>query len=395
MLHKLIDRSPDLKRLRDEGFEVQVNGALLLVSGVPYLNSDKQVKRGTLVTALTIGGDKVGKPNTHVIHFIGDHPCNKDSTIISQLSHSNKNKTLAQGIIINRSFSHKPGRSYHDYYEKITTYVGVIESPVRSINPDITARTYKLVESEDCESVFNYPDTNSSRAEITAIADKLKGQRILIIGLGGTGSYVLDFVAKTPVAEIHLYDKDQFLLHNAFRAPGAPDQEILKQTPPKVEYYYSIYSRMHKGIVPHTEYVTEDNLNELVNFDFVFICLDKGAIKRKLIDFFSANKISFSDVGIGVVLADDDKLIGQVRVTSGINGELGDILEKGRISFSDGDDDDGYKQNIQIAELNALNATYAVIKWKKHCGFYGQAEDERHSIYLIDDNSVINEDLNP
>lgn len=94
------------------------------------------------------------------------------------------------------------------------------------------------------------------------------------------------------------------------------------------------------------------------------------------------------------MVADDNKLIGQVRVTSSLNGELGNILEKGQISFSDGDEDDGYKQNIQIAELNALNAVHAVIKWKKHWGFYGQAEDERHSIYLIDDNSVINEDLN-
>jgi tRNA A37 threonylcarbamoyladenosine dehydratase len=34
-----------------------------------------------------------------------------------------------------------------------------------------------------------------------AINDKLKPLRIGIVGLGGTGSYVLDFVAKTPVKE--------------------------------------------------------------------------------------------------------------------------------------------------------------------------------------------------
>lgn len=395
MLHKPIDRSPDLKRLRDEGFEVSIRGTYVLVSGVPYLNSNRQVERGTLASELTVAGDKAGKPSNHVIHFIGEHPCNKDGLQINQLVHSTTKKNLGNELVVDRSFSHKPVAGYANYYEKFTTYIGVISGPVRSENYDITAQTYKYVASDQSESAFHYPDTNSSRAEINVISDKLKGQRILIIGMGGTGSYVLDFVAKTPVAEIHLYDEDQFLLHNAFRAPGAPDVNTVKQSPSKVDYFHGIYSRMHKGIKPHAEYVTAENLDKLVNFDYVFICVDKGLIKRKLVEFFSAHKMSFSDVGIGVVVADNHKLVGQVRVTSSFDGELGNVLQKGRICFSDGDEEDGYKQNIQIAELNALNAAHAVIKWKKYCGFYGQAEDERNSIYLIDDNSVINEDLNP
>jgi tRNA A37 threonylcarbamoyladenosine dehydratase len=51
---------------------------------------------------------------------------------------------------------------------------------------------------------------------------------------GGTGSYVLDFVAKTPVKEIHLFDGDIFDQHNAFRAPGAPSGEELEQRLKKV-----------------------------------------------------------------------------------------------------------------------------------------------------------------
>jgi hypothetical protein len=37
-------------------------------------------------------------------------------------------------------------------------------------------------------------------------------------GLGGTGSYILDLVSKTPVNEILLFDSDDFLQHNAFRS---------------------------------------------------------------------------------------------------------------------------------------------------------------------------------
>ena len=71
------------------------------------------------------------------------------------------------------------------------------------------------------------------------------GERVAIVGLGGTGSYVLDFVAKTPVQEIHLFDGDEFLTHNAFRAPGAASLEALRRKPKKVDYLAAIYSNMH------------------------------------------------------------------------------------------------------------------------------------------------------
>ena len=53
-------------------------------------------------------------------------------------------------------------------------------------------------------------------------------KKIIILGLGGTGSYILDLVAKTPVKEIHLYDGDTFYQHNAFRSPGAPSSDELR-----------------------------------------------------------------------------------------------------------------------------------------------------------------------
>ena len=46
-------------------------------------------------------------------------------------------------------------------------------------------------------------------------------KKVVIVGLGGTGGYLLDLLAKTPIEEIHLYDDDIFGTHNAFRAPGA------------------------------------------------------------------------------------------------------------------------------------------------------------------------------
>ncbi|MGO9047784.1 MAG: hypothetical protein ACLQFW_13010 [Xanthobacteraceae bacterium] len=63
-----------------------------------------------------------------------------------------------------------------------------------------------------------------------------------------------------------------------------------------------------------------------------------------------------------------------------------------RISFV-GDDNDLYAQNIQIADLNALNAALAVVKWKKLCGFYADLRKEHFSTYTIDGNALTNEDI--
>jgi len=391
---KLIDHSPDIKRLRDEGYEVKVEVTYLIVSGVPYFNSKLEICYGTLVTDLTLAGNVTSRPNNHVIHFIGEHPCNKNGTAISALTYIDNPTSLTSNLIVDRSFSNKPKDGYKDYYEKITTYINVISAPVRSVDYNISAQTYKLVDSTDLSSVFNYPDTNTSRAEIGILSEKLENQRVAIIGLGGTGSYILDLIAKTPLSEIHLFDADKFQTHNAFRAPGAPDLQTLIDMPSKVEYLSNIYSKMHKKIITHSTFITKSNLNELVDINFVFICIDKGSIKKDIITYLNENKKKFVDVGMGVELTEANSIIGLIRVTSsGNNGEIDHIINKNRISFSDGGEEDIYRQNIQIAELNALNATLAVIKWKKMCGFYYQAENEKHSLYSIDDNTILNDDF--
>ncbi|MCP2936603.1 ThiF family adenylyltransferase, partial [Salmonella enterica subsp. enterica serovar Typhimurium] len=87
---------------------------------------------------------------------------------------------------------------------------------------------------------------------------------------------MFDLVAKTPTEEIHLYDGDTFKQHNAFRAPGAAAGEDLAAEPMKVAYFEAIYSKMRRGIVAHPEYVGAENIDQLRDADFVFICIDDG-----------------------------------------------------------------------------------------------------------------------
>ena len=61
------------------------------------------------------------------------------------------------------------------------------------------------------------------------------------------------------------------------------------------------------------------------------------------------------------------------------------------IDLSGADDlDDEYERNAQMAELNALNAALAVIKWKKIRGIYSDFGCELHCLYALDGNRLIN-----
>jgi hypothetical protein len=323
---------------------------------------------------------------------MGDHPCNKDGSEIAKIKHQSAETRLDRDLVVHHSFSSKPTTgSYNDYYDKMTTYATIIASPAQSIDPNVTARTFPVIESTEDESVFNYIDTASSRAGINVVMRKLELGTIGIVGLGGTGSYVLDLVAKTPVRDIHLFDGDKFLQHNAFRSPGGPSVEELRKRPQKVAYWRDRYSTMRRRIVAHDGYIDASNVDQLRAMDFVFLCLDTGAAKRLIIETLENAGIAFIDVGMGVYLV-EEALAGVLRVTTSTAEQRDHVRSKSRISFADGDGNNEYSQDIQIADLNALNAALAVVKWKKLRGFYLDLEKEHHSTYTIDGNTLINDD---
>jgi hypothetical protein len=123
--------------------------------------------------------------------------------------------------------------------------------------------------------------------------------------------------------------------------------------------------------------------------DFVFVCLDKNSPKKLIVEKLEEFNIPFTDVGMGIQL-NDNVLGGIVRVTTS-TAQMRDDL-RSRVSFEDAPGDDDYNRNIQIADLNALNAALAVIKWKKVFGFYRDLKSEHHSQFSIDTNLLLNED---
>lgn len=389
MSRELLNRNPDLKRLVDEGYFVQIRGGLLLMREVPYVNAGKEVRTGTLISSLNLAGDVTQKPDTHQVWFDGEFPCHADGAQIKGIQHSSSDFNLGHGVTAKHHFSSKPDGGYKDYYEKMTTYAGVLAGPAVVLKPGTTARTFRAPEEED-DGPFNYTETASDRVGIGALTELFTQEIVSIIGLGGTGSYTLDFVAKTPVREIRLFDADEFLQHNAFRAPGAASLEELREVLLKVEYFKRKFSLMHRRIVAHGIHLKADNLHLLNGTTFAFLSMDAGEEKRLVIGKLEALGVPFIDSGMGLEL-NDGSLGGILRVTAS-TPEKRDHVHEGRISFTGGGLDDIYSSNIQVADLNALNAVMAIIKWKKIRGFYRDLEREHHSTYTTDGNMLLNGD---
>ena len=254
------------------------------------------------------------------------------------------------------------------------------------------------VARETVSGPFRYLENASSLAGIVVLAETLAADRIGIVGVGGTGSYILDYVSKTRVAEIHLFDGDRFLQHNAFRAPGATTFEDLEGSPYKVDLFAERYSAMRAGIVPHPAPVTPDDIPALAALDFLFVSVDDDDTRSWLLPALQERRVAFIDVGMGLEHLGDE-LAGVLRTsTSTEDGRCHEPYLRRIRDLNENRDAEGtrrvdprwHRRNIQIVELNALNAAFAVIRWKKYRGFYADREGELQSTYTLDGNQLVN-----
>ncbi len=132
------------------------------------------------------------------------------------------------------------------------------------------------------------------------------------------------------------------------------------------------------------------NTSLLEGVTFAFISMDAGEEKRSVIMALEAMGASFIDLGMGLEL-DEGSLGGIVRATASTPAMRQHVHET-RVSFAGGAERNIYASNIQVADLNALNAALAVVKWKKIREFYRDLEREHHCTYTTDGNQLQNGD---
>ena len=148
---------------------------------------------------------------------------------------------------------------------------------------------------------------------------------------------------------------------------------------------------MRRGIIPHAYYVTDDNVDELLDADFGFLAVDDNPTREMIAKALEPANKPFIDVGMGLYEA-DGSIGGQVRVTSSFPGHRDHLWDDRHRLPTSSSADELYRQNVQIVDLNALNAALAIARWKRHYGVFADLDHEHHSIYTIDGNDILNED---
>ena len=391
MFQILVSHNNDLRRLVEKGYAVAFDRNHLVVRDIPYLGSESQLQIGAIVAKLVFIDQECVTQTDHQVFFAGSVPCGLDRKPISNLGGGSTQITLSEAskdVVVERSFSNKPKNTgkFLDFFDKIKSYVAIISGPAIELH-GTNPYTFRVVEDVASDSVFKFHDTLTSRAEITDLAAKFKDDVIAVIGLGGTGAHVLDFVVKTPVREIRAFDLDLFYVHNAFRSPGRLEQTELGQS--KAEVYRHRYENFRKGLSATPTFIDASCHDDLDGVTFAFVCVDKGSARAGIFDLLISKGIPFIDVGMGLNRT-RGPLNGMLRTTYYSVEHSQKVRAKGLDPLVDSPDD-LYQTNIQISELNALNACLAVIRFKQLRGFYFEEIPYYHLLLELGDLQIVGE----
>lgn len=377
---ELASRNPFIQELDDEGYDLDFVNGYFLIYGLPYLDEAGGLAHGDWTSPVDLTDWTVDPPKSHQAWFRGGRPHDGQGRQLRLGGGADKVK-VADEFETDQSFSCKlqengQNRDYRSFEEKVRTYLDAITAPALAAYPEATPLRAIAKKAAQQGTPLRYPDTLSSRYHINDVSLLLKHKRVAIVGLGGTGSWILDFLARTHLAEIALFDADKVQVHTIFRFPGFIPKAIGAK---KVDALAQQYGNWHANIVPHAELVTELNIDLLGGFDFVFLSVDHGPSRIFIADWLSTKGIPFVDCGMGLNRAPVG-LNGVVRIT-GVDRRA--FEQTARTVHLPGAAPEGgeYRKQGQIAELNALNATLAVIRFKQHFAIYDRLDDAASYIF--------------
>jgi len=389
MFRRLVSRNPDLSRLVERGYAVAFDSKCLIVRDIPYLDANGALQWGAIVAKLIYVDEERVVQDDHQIYFAGSHPHQLDGTKVPNLAGGEMTIQLSDAcndVVVQRSFSNKPKATgkFADFFDKIESYVAILSGPAIE-KFSVSPLTFRSVETDDTDPVFKFQDTLTSRAQIGDLNAGFAKEIVAVIGLGGTGGYLLDMLAKCPISEIRGFDGDNFYVHNAFRSPGRLDASELGKT--KAEVYQGRYENFRYGLNLETTYIDQSSAEALAGATFAFVCVDKGSARSAIFDLLIELGIPFIDVGMGLKRK-DGPISGMLRVTY-YSKEGAAAMRARQLAEMSDTPDNLYKANIQIAEINALNACLALVRYKQLLGFYVEDDPILHLLFAIRDLGII------
>lgn len=151
MQQQLINLNPDLNRLHEEGYDIEVKGGHLVVRQIPYATPTKSVALGTLICVLNYASPtKISTPPDHTISFNGETPCNSNGQPLDAIINNSNRLQLTNELMATHYFSSKPlSGNYLNYYEKIRTYAEILSIHAKAIDRTVTTKPFKKVLNEN------------------------------------------------------------------------------------------------------------------------------------------------------------------------------------------------------------------------------------------------------
>ena len=341
------------------------------------------LQKGRLAAPLNLlTPDTLGPPVNHQMYWSGSAPHYADGVAIPKLGNGEVSLPIGDATYV-RHLSNKPPEGFATYSLMVEHYVSLISGPAEQKFgvSSLTGATYDVPPDT---SPFKVRDTFSARAEIADLNERVADDQVAIIGLGGTGAFVLDFIVKTPVATVDAYDFDTFKVHNGFRLPGEVPMDQFGHL--KTEVLRRKYEPFRHRLTFHKKRVGAGDEAFFAGTNFAFVCIDDGEARAEICEMLTRLGIDFIDVGMGVE-KEEGSLDGLIRTTLFTQATAAKAIRE--VPLDRRTEDGAYRTFVQIAELNALNAAIAVMRYKQLRGFYTDEAGYRNSLVSIGSNNWI------
>jgi molybdopterin/thiamine biosynthesis adenylyltransferase len=133
--------------------------------------------------------------------------------------------------------------------------------------------------------------------------DRLAASHVVIVGIGGLGSHVVQQLALLGIGRLTLIDKEELDITNLNRYVGVRQNDPLPGTL-KVNLGYRLLKEINSGIDVYPmpiSFMSEKAMDAIIKSDYVFGCLDCEGARLVLTELCSAYSIPYFDLASDIV----------------------------------------------------------------------------------------------
>ena len=263
------------------------------------------------------------------------------------------------------------GREYADAWEALNNYVKLIYSLFLGRSASSGQAVLRP---------YTFDVLSDQRPEAVEWRGLVAQERVAIVGLGGVGAWIADFVVKADVQEVHGWDFDCIEPKNILRMPGGLDPDVWIGRP-KADWFQQTYSLIHSNVHGHNLRVRPENVREVIeSATFGFVAVDDAEDRMMVCDTLANTGIPFVVAGLSPVRKDKRVSVSMRIVTAhvGVSSWREAIPQVGQA----GQDDYG---SLELPGVYSMAAGWAIQSWRKMRGQFWQEKREECLVYSASD----------